>query len=281
MAPILLTGARGYLGSAIGAALAQRGLAFAALPCRLESLETGALRGYRKVIHAAGAIRRHGDAAIEVANRQGTARLLAALAEAPPLLFISSRSVYGHRAPGHACRESDPPQPVDAYGRSKLAAEVAIGASGLPYSILRVPTLIGDSPAGIGHSFYAQVLRDFWAGQAVTRFVPDPWPDTLDVQALADLCARWAQDPGLPWPGIHNIAGPRRSLHETLAAFATVAARHGAQPRIIDRMAEPTPWPVLDDQRFRDAGGLLLQRSDEAIAEACWAVLQAGPETAR
>jgi nucleoside-diphosphate-sugar epimerase len=268
MAPVLLTGASGYLGAAIGAELRERGIAFDVLPCRLEQLEKKSL-GHKKIIHAAGAPRHRGQPAIEQSNRIGAKRLLAALDGNPEILFISSRLVYGHQ-PARTCLEEDPAQPSDDYGMAKLAAEHYIKESGFSHAILRVPGLIGDSPAGIGHNFFADALRHFMDGKTVIRHVPDRMHDNLDVCSLAKLCSDWADDSIRLPDGIMNVPGTRRSLHDTLARFATVVAeRLGCHPVYEDRITPQMPWPFMSDERFRREVGRLLQRSDTEIADAC------------
>jgi len=44
--------------------------------------------------------------------------------------------------------ESDPPQPTDAFGRSKLAAENALRQSGVPFTILRPVLVYGPGVKG-------------------------------------------------------------------------------------------------------------------------------------
>lgn len=268
MAPVLLTGASGYLGAAIAAELAQRSVRYDVLPCRLEQLEKNSLRGYQKVIHAAGALRHREHVAIDRSNRVGTERLLAALNGTPELLFISSRAVYGHQ-PARTCTEDDPVQPADIYGLSKLAAELAVADSGFPHRILRIPRLIGDSPAGIGQGFYAEALTRFLAGETVFRYVPDRLDDSLDVRALARVCADWADDSVCLAHGVMNVSGRLRSLHCLLGEIAVTARRFGGKPIVRDRFAPELPWPYLSDRRFREAGGSIRQRSDTEIAEAC------------
>ena len=274
MASVLLTGACGYLGSAIGAALSRQGVAYDTLPGRLEQLAANSLPIYQKVIHAAGAPRNRGPVAAEQANRVGTQRLLAALAGAPSVLFVSSRLVYGHQ-PQRTCTEDDAAQPAEFCGESKRAAERAIQDSGLQHAILRIPGLIGDSPAGLGHNFLADALRHFMAGEPVFRNTPDRLHDNLDVQAVADLCAHWVLQSGHLADGITNLTGPSRSLHATLSEFAAVAARHGGKPVIQDQPAPPPPWPFMSDRRFRQHGGAIAVRSDTEIADACCRALKA------
>ena len=268
MASLLLTGASGYLGAAIAGTLEAQGIFYDVLPCRLEQLEKKSLRGYQKVIHAAGALRLRGKVAVDLSNRVGAERLLAALDGTPDVLFISSRAVYGHQ-PARTCAEDDPAHPADSYGTAKLAAEHAVRESGFPHAILRIPRLIGDSPAGIGHGFYANTLRYFLTGETVFRYIPDRLDDSLDVRGLARVCADWASDStGIP-QGVTNITGNRRSLHGTLAEFAEVARQFGGRPIVQDRLAAEMPWPFMSDRRFRSAGGSILQRPDEEIAQAC------------
>ena len=76
-------------------------------------------------------------------NRAATAALASAAARdrIQRLVFVSSIRAQTGPTTVHALTEADPPHPIDAYGRSKLAAEDAIRAADLPFTILR-PTLI-------------------------------------------------------------------------------------------------------------------------------------------
>ena len=48
----------------------------------------------------------------------------------------------------HAVREQDEPCPTNQYGRSKLAAERAIRAAGVPFTIFRPVVVYGPHPKG-------------------------------------------------------------------------------------------------------------------------------------
>jgi UDP-glucose 4-epimerase len=83
-------------------------------------------------------------------NRVATAELAAAArsAKIQRLIFISSIRAQSGPTSGHPLTEADPPQPTDAYGRSKLAAEEAVRLAGVPFTILRPVLLYGPGARG-------------------------------------------------------------------------------------------------------------------------------------
>lgn len=68
------------------------------------------------------------------------------------LIYLSSVKVNGEATFGTPFRESDPPAPVDDYGRSKWEAEQALGRiadeSGLALTVLRPPLIYGPGVKG-------------------------------------------------------------------------------------------------------------------------------------
>lgn len=80
------------------------------------------------------------------ANRDGTANVLAASAEAPKrprVVYVSSMAAGGPARRGTPKRDAGDDHPVTMYGRSKLAGETVLRASGHPFTILRPPTVYG------------------------------------------------------------------------------------------------------------------------------------------
>jgi nucleoside-diphosphate-sugar epimerase len=79
------------------------------------------------------------------ANRDGTANLLAAAERAgrPRFVLVSSMAAGGPSPPGRPMAGGEPPRPVTAYGRSKLAGERVVTAGALPWTIVRPPTVYG------------------------------------------------------------------------------------------------------------------------------------------
>ncbi len=169
---ILVTGASGFVGSALIAALARArhtvraatrrpaGLAFAkgvevvAVPDFHETVDwTPLLTGVDAVVHLAGIAHVGLDldpATYDRVIRGATAELAAACAKANVrrLVFISSvRAQSGASAPA-ILRETDAPRPTESYGRAKLAAEAAVLAGPTPATVLRPVMVYGAGAAG-------------------------------------------------------------------------------------------------------------------------------------
>ena len=167
---VLVTGASGFIGSAVVAALARDGYTVRAAVRRpLLSFSHGIevvqhpdlaqafdwqplLQGVDQVVHLAGIAHSRGvnAASYDRVNRLATARLATAAAQARVghFVFVSSIRAQSGPAADHALTEHDPPAPTEIYGRSKLAAEEAVRGSGVPFTILRPVLLYGPGVKG-------------------------------------------------------------------------------------------------------------------------------------
>lgn len=258
MAPLLLTGHRGHLGGCVAALLTRGGLPHRVLDTRLQDIVPASL-DVSGVIHCAGPLRHRGDAAQMDDHCHGTQALLRGLTGPVPVIYVSSRSVYG-RAGARLLDETASASPVEAYGEAKLAAEVAIRESGVPFVILRSSTLIGMGVDRDGHSFLRQAVHRLLRGETVTRYLPDRLHDALDVWAAAQACVEvWR---GAHWNEIFNLAGPARSLHDTLEAMAAAC---GGVNLLHDAPDHSATWGVLDGRRFGDRYPGWRMRSDAEL----------------
>jgi dTDP-4-dehydrorhamnose reductase len=195
-APILITGATGTLGRALARACEWRGLDYvladrAALDLSNPDSIARALDRHQPwaVINAAGWVRVDEAEAREAechdANATGCARLAqACAANGVRFAGFSSDLVFDGRK-GCAYVESDAPAPLNAYGRSKHAAEDAVLAAGG----LMARTAAFFSPYDI-HNFATHVARGLARGRNITAahdsvVSPTYVPDLVD--AVLDL----------------------------------------------------------------------------------------------
>ncbi|MGH7500066.1 MAG: NAD-dependent epimerase/dehydratase family protein [Gemmatimonadales bacterium] len=161
----LVTGATGFVGSHLAEALRRRGddvTALARSPKKAEALtalgvrivqgdlgDMGALaeavEGQEVIYHVAGVISALSQADFMASNRDGTRNLVEAAMAAggPRFVHVSSMAAGGPSPRGRPLKGPEPPKPVTAYGRSKLAAEHILHASTLPWTIVRPPMVYG------------------------------------------------------------------------------------------------------------------------------------------
>lgn len=141
-----------------------------------------------------------------------------------PLIHLSTDYVFDGLK-GEAYQEHDAPAPTGAYGRSKLAGEIA-ARSAARHLILRVSWVF----AAHGQNFVRTMLR-LAAEREVLRVVADQsggptWAGHI-AQSLRELVDRHARSEPLP-PGIwHHAGSPWLSWHAFACAIVEQAyARH-------------------------------------------------------
>ena len=202
MSLLAITGATGFVGSALLDAALAEGHQVRALARREQAPragvewvrgdlgDTGALAalvaGADAVVHVAGLTNTPDPAQFEVANVTGTAHVIAAMAEAGlrRLVLVSSL----------AAREPK----LSAYGASKARAETLVEASGLDWTIVRPPGVYGPRDVD-----YLEMFRT-----AKWGFVPLP-PGGASSIIHADDLARL-----LVTLAASNAAPTRKKIYE-------------------------------------------------------------------
>lgn len=163
--PVALTGATGFLGSHVLDALLAGGCQVRVLVRNPNKLPPGLqkkvhmvegdllndaalgrlLAGSGTVLHLAGLVRGASRRDFHEVNALGTQRLVAQAERAghPHLVYVSSLAAAGPSSCPEGKSPKDSPEPISAYGRSKLAGEEAVRAYQGPWLILRPPAIYG------------------------------------------------------------------------------------------------------------------------------------------
>ena len=236
---VALTGATGFLGRHVAAALAARGFYVRILAERLEShplwrdfapevvpgrLEDAAalaalVRGADVVVHLAGLIRARSRAEFLRVNRDGAARLAEAIRRVAPESHLIGISSLAARAPW-----------LSAYAESKQAGERALaeGIGGGRLTLLRPPVVYGPwDRASLG------IFR-----AAAGRVVPVPGPagsriamiHVADATAAIAALAAWVEAPG---GAVYALADPNPAGYSPRDILGLAAAALGNAPRFV------------------------------------------------
>ena len=107
-----------------------------------------ALKDVEYVFHLAAEVKFSGGSDVVRHNQEGTQALLEAFRGHALRRFVHASTIGAvDRQPNDRCLrplvETDAPDPLSLYGEAKLNAERAVQASGLPYTIIRVPWCYG------------------------------------------------------------------------------------------------------------------------------------------
>lgn len=271
LSTVLITGAAGYVGGRLCAALGRDGATvrsfnrdpapWLGVPETLGDLCTApaeaiadACRGARAVVHLAGedelvAAREPERALSQTVLAAQRLAAACATAEVPRLVYLSTVHVYGARmTPGAVLEETLRAEPRSAYAISRLACEHALAAAlgaGTELVILRLTNSVG-APADPSVDRWSLVANDLaragtLTGRLTLRSDGTQWRDFV---ALAEVCATIAAAavPGRIAAGTYNLgSGHPRTVRE-LAGLVQDAFAAAGRPR----PALDAPAPAAD-----------------------------------
>ncbi len=261
-----VTGASGFVGRAVLAALKGRGIEAVALthsPRAIDGVERrtlgdvasldspAAFEGLDAIVHLAARVHRmnetpaEAEAGHELINVVGTRNVaeMAARAGVRRMVFCSSIKAMAERDPvgadgrSRALRHDVDPKPEDAYGRSKLAAERAIWSAcadgALEGVVVRPPLVHG---AGVGGNL-PLLMRAVAGGWPLPFASVDNRRSLVSVRNLADLLVTSAVRPAATGRTFLVADGPPVSTPTLLHAIGAAMDR---PPRLL-----PAPTALL------------------------------------
>lgn len=219
-------------------------------------------------VAAIGVARQDPDLAWRV-NLHGSLNLARALkAQAPDaaLLFVGSADAYGQSfKPGHPLDEAAPLAPMNTYGATKAAADLALGAMvGEGLRVIRARSFnhtgVGQTPDFVVPAFARQIARIKAGLQPAVMRVGnlDSQRDFLDVR---DVCQGYADlvqhADSLPAGCIVNIAsGAPRRIADILTQLLDLAGvKAQVETEAARQRATDIPLALGDSSQMRDLTG--------------------------
>lgn len=245
-----ITGAAGFIGNRVSDHLARQGWDVVPIAADIRSTSTieavfEPANSQDVIIHAAALsnvdwCEKNPNEAVWV-NVAGTRNVAAAAKQAGArLIFFSSEYVFdGQAGPYH---EDNEPNPINEYGRQKLAAEKLIGELCSNSLIIRSTTVFGYEAAG------KNFLMSFIARMKTQPAVPVPHDQISTPTYVEDIARITADLAGrTEVQGILNVAGPDLMSRTEFAAaiveaFMLEEAR--LQPLLTADLKQPARRPL-------------------------------------
>ncbi|HZI89700.1 MAG TPA: dTDP-4-dehydrorhamnose reductase [Candidatus Polarisedimenticolia bacterium] len=269
---ILVTGAQGILGRAIREWLASGNTLYLwgrdEVDVRDKERVFTAAKGieFDAVIHAAAmtAVDRcetEYDLALAT-NREGTRHVASLAAErGKTMVYLSTDYVFDGTKSGPYL-EDDPPKPINAYGRSKLAGEQVTREIAPKHLIVRTSWVFGEG----GANFVDAIANKLNKGEA-----PEVVTDQRGCPTYARDLARGIEK--LLRLGTTGTVHVTNTGETTWHGFAVEIARYLGSPLPVrettsDRFQRPAPRPpnsVLSGDRFRTLTGESLPAWQDAV----------------
>jgi len=209
-------------------------------------------------------------------NRDGAGALAAAAGvHGCPMIHVSTDYVFDGAKPAPYV-ENDATGPVGAYGRSKLAGEVAVAAANRQHLILRTAWLF----SAVGSNFLKTIMR-LARERPELRVVADQYGNPTYAphlaEAILDIAAHLAKDRTAAdrWGIYHAVAAGETSWHGFAEAIVTAAAPLGVPPvPVIPITSAEYPTPArrpansrLDCSKLRRAFGIQLPDWRDGLQE--------------
>ena len=217
---IAILGGRGMLGTDLAGICKQRGLDVIALDLpEFDINDSDALRqavsGAQVIVNCAAytnvdGAEDHADLAHQV-NAQAVGRLGAIARDADKwVLHISTDFVFDGKSDSPYV-ETDPPNPINTYGKSKLAGEQLLAQSGCAHCIVRVEWTYGSA----GDNFVTKLIRLAKDGKTLKVVDDQIGSPTATTEVAKVICELLRKRP----EGIFHLAGSGYVSRYEMARF--------------------------------------------------------------
>lgn len=293
---VVVTGANGFIGRHLTAALAQRGHEVRPI---IRTDFSGdrferAVDGADILIHAAGATRAPTRHRLRASNVALTQRALnaARTAGVRRFVFVSSQAAAGPAAAiDRPITEHDDPRPVEEYGISKRDAEQLVRASGVPAAIVRPAAVYGPGDRDF-RALFALARR----GMAIHPGNREQWISIVHVRDCVDGIIRaatvgdaigrtyfLANDAPVQWATLFDLARQAASARRVLdveipmplvrfgALFGDAAARLTGKAGLLTtekvRLGEAPYWICSNARARAELGFVPATPLDVGVAE--------------
>ncbi|HEX6575314.1 MAG TPA: NAD-dependent epimerase/dehydratase family protein [Gemmatimonadaceae bacterium] len=184
-----------------------------------------AVRNVSVVFHLAAVTSAPTAEVYNAANVEGTRNIVNAMRKCAPdalLVFCSSLAAAGP-ARSRPVNETDEPNPVSGYGRSKLTAERIVEESGLEYLIVRPPAVYGPRDKDI--------LAAFKLAKRGFAFRIAPEGQRLSLVHVEDLARGLACAAETEGRGVYYMTDGM--IHTWESIIDNIARAIGKHPRIV------------------------------------------------
>ena len=201
----------------------------------------------------------------ELVNCKAAGVLAEAAAEAGALLVhISTDYVF----PGDSCRpytEADATSPLGVYGRTKLAGEKAIEASGCRYLILRTSWLYSN----YGNNFYKTML-DLTASRPMVKVVSDQtgtptWASDLAEAIVTILDGNMSFESGVYHYSNEGVCSWYDFAKEICAGVGYLCDVMPCRSEDYPSPVRRPHFSVLDKTRFKETFGIEIPHWRESL----------------
>lgn len=233
----LLLGARGQVGHELHRYLSTMGECLAPARQQLDLSSADAVTDYlaehqpAMIINAAAyndVDKAESEVALATNLNADLPALLARYCEQQNVLLVHYSSDYVYSGDGdHTWQEEDATGPLSSYGRSKLAGDTAIQASGCDYLIFRTSWVYSAR----GHNFMKTMLRlgqDRQQLAIVSDQIGAPTPARLIAEVTAQAIRRYRRNPEIK--GLYHLAPHgQTSWHGFACEIFTQAKAHGLE----------------------------------------------------